>query len=222
MSRLKKLMNTHPFMCNFILNIYNHFQCRGKRGNRTNFVCRGILKKCKFNIIGSGNTIVVGEASRLKNCTINVVGTNNMIVIGSESTLINTEFYIEDEKCCITIGDNTLICGKTQLAAIEGCSISIGNKCLFSSDINLRTGDSHSILDEYGNRINPSRNIRIDDHVWVGNKVIILKGVHLEENTIVATGAVVTKSHNKQNCIIAGNPGRIIKENIHWKTKRIN
>jgi acetyltransferase-like isoleucine patch superfamily enzyme len=41
---------------------------------------------------------------------------------------------------------------------------------------------------------------------------IILAGVELGEHTIVAAGAVVTRSFPQGNCIIGGNPARILKQ----------
>ncbi len=41
---------------------------------------------------------------------------------------------------------------------------------------------------------------------------IILAGVELGEHTVVAAGAVVTKSFPEGNCIIGGNPAQIIKK----------
>ena len=56
----------------------------------------------------------------------------------------------------------------------------------------------------------------IEDNVWVGSRALILKGVRVGKGSIVAAGAVVTKDV-PQNCIVAGNPAKIVKENISWK-----
>lgn len=53
--------------------------------------------------------------------------------------------------------------------------------------------------------------IRLGPHCWLGMNAIILPGVTLGPNTIVGAGAIVTKSFPEGDCILAGNPARIIK-----------
>ncbi|MEG2871366.1 MAG: hypothetical protein RR875_07440, partial [Clostridium sp.] len=157
----------------------------------------------------------------LRNCLIYIVGNNNTIEIGENTHITNGELWIEDDNNKIIIGSNTSLCGKIHLACIEGCTIAIGDNCLFSSDIVFRTGDSHSILDLDGNRINPAQDIIIKNHVWIGNKVIVTKGASIAENSIVGTGAIVTKKFDETNVVITGVPAKITKENINWSVERI-
>ena len=110
---------------------------------------------------------------------------------------------------------------KTQLAVIEGCSITLGSDCLLSSDIMVRTGDSHSVLDTNGKRINRSKDVVLSDHVWVGNRAILLKGSEIGRDSIVASGGIITKAFHTTNVVLGGNPARIIKENINWDSNRI-
>lgn len=51
----------------------------------------------------------------------------------------------------------------------------------------------------------------IDDNVWIGANVTVLAGVHLRSGTVVAAGAVVTKTFDEDNVILAGVPARILK-----------
>src|SRR5450759_1692287 len=93
---------------------------------------------------------------------------------------------------------------------------------MFAYDIDLRTGDSHSILDSTTmKRTNYARNVEIADHVWVASHVSILKGVKLLKNTVVATRSVVTKSFEKEGILIGGTPVKVLKEGITWDRKRI-
>lgn len=53
----------------------------------------------------------------------------------------------------------------------------------------------------------------IGNNCFIGGGGYILPGVHIGDNVIVGMGAVVTKDV-PNNCIVAGNPARIIRENI--------
>ena len=78
---------------------------------------------------------------------------------------------------------------------------------MFSTDVVIRTGDSYSIIDDTGKRINPALPVTIGNHVWVGNKVTICKGSTIPDNCIVGTSCDVTK--------------RIIKQNVNWDIRRL-
>lgn len=180
-----------------------------------------MIKKTIITVDGINNKITIKDLSQLIYCNIYIHGDNNNIIIDEQVYLNHAELWIEDDNNEISIGKHTSISGMTQLAAIEGTKINIGNDCMFSSDIHFRTGDSHSITDLSGNRINQSENIVIGNHVWVGTKVICLKGVHIANNCIVGAGSLVNKSFTEENIILAGNPAKIIKRDINWLRKRI-
>ena len=99
--------------------------------------------------------------------------------------------------------------------------IIIGEDCMFSNAIEIRTGDSHSVIDNTTNsRINLSKDVFIGNHVWLGSGAKILKGVVIEDNSIVATQSVVTNLV-PSNSIVAGIPAKVIRQNINWMRERI-
>ena len=56
------------------------------------------------------------------------------------------------------------------------------------------------------------QNVVIGENCWIGMNSVILPGVRLGNRTIVGAGSIVTKSFLEGNCIIAGNPAKIIKK----------
>ncbi len=94
-----------------------------------------------------------------------------------------------------------------------GSRITIGKGCAIARDVIIRDYDAHTI-DIPGFKI--AEPITIGDHVWIGTRAIILKGVEIGDGAVIAAGSIVTKNI-PSNCIAAGIPAKVIKENIKWK-----
>lgn len=201
-------------------NLRNLFRIHKGKGNRILAPC-ALLKGVNIRISGTGNTVIVEDFSTLNNTAIYIHGNNNTITIGPWCTLINAELCIEDDGNRITLGEHTKILGKTHLAAMEGTAITIGADCLFSSDVHFRTGDSHSILDMQGRRINDSRDIVLGDHVWVGTKSTCLKGARVASHSIIGACALVTGVFQDPHCALAGVPAKVVKNGVDWSARRI-
>lgn len=56
------------------------------------------------------------------------------------------------------------------------------------------------------------KDIIIGKKCWIGMNSVILPGVILGEHTIVGAGSIVTKSFPEGNCVIAGNPAKLIRK----------
>lgn len=182
-----------------------------------------ILYSCIFDVIGNNNEIEINASSILNNVTFFIRGHNNRIKLGRKIKFSRGGMiWIEDYRCKATIGDNSTF-EDAHIAVTEPRSeISIGTDCMFAYDIDIRTGDSHSIIDCITNmRLNYAKNITIGNHVWVASHVSILKGSRISDNSVVATRSVVTKPFYKGNIIIGGHPAKEIKKNINWKRERI-
>lgn len=95
----------------------------------------------------------------------------------------------------------------------NGCYIQAGNGIILGNNVRIGplvciVSSNHDIYDfELGTESPP---IKIGDNCWIGTNSVILPGVQLENHVIVGAGSVVTKSFSS-NCIIAGNPARVIR-----------
>lgn len=181
----------------------------------------GLMSDARIRINGKGNNILIKNPKTNTGLHIFINGNHNYLTIEENCVLKNLTVWIEDDANEVCIGENTLICGDTKLSCIEGCMITIGKDCMFSDGIEVRTGDSHSILSIEGKRINPSKSVAIGEHVWVGQGVTILKGACVSKDSILATMAVVTKAFTQEGVVLAGNPAKIVKENISWDVARL-
>ncbi|MHC1682801.1 MAG: hypothetical protein AB6733_07625 [Clostridiaceae bacterium] len=228
-SLLKKVFNIgkkKPKLMQFIAYLYNCFSfTKTKIKGKNNKIIKktAFLKNNKVTIYGDNNRIEFESGTRIKNCSIYICGNNHNLIIKEDCNCLNSEFYFEDYNCQINIGFNTSVLGVHFAVTERNSKIIIGENCTFSRDIEIRTGDSHSIIDVSTNkRINYAKNVIIEDHVWIGAHSRLLKGSKISKNSVVANSAVVTKEFSTPNCIIGGFPAKVIKENINWLNERIS
>jgi len=190
----------------------NHIQCNDK-----------FLSSTKFEIWGNNNRIEIGDGCQLKDVTFHIEGDDHLIQIGNNVAFnIAGSIWFEDHQGTLTIGDDSTF-ENVHLAVTEPHStLTIGKDCMFSYDIDVRTGDSHSVIvSEENRRTNYAENISFGDHVWVASHCVILKGSIIGSNSIVGTRSVVTKAFPQEGVVVAGNPAKIIKEGINWKRERV-
>ncbi len=222
--KIKKITSEGSFIIKLPLWIYNHLPFNNSlklRSGKANINC-AYLKNNKFNFRGTGNKIKIENGSRLTNCNVYVSGNNNKILIDKFCYLNGVTICIEDDNNEVIIGEHSSFQDSCNFSCIEGTKLIIGKDCMFSANISIRTGDSHSVVNANdGERINPSKNVAIGDHVWVANTVIITKGVTLPSHTIVGTGSVVTRSFEDGYIAIGGNPAKVIKTSVSWERQRL-
>jgi len=154
--------------------------------------------KCKSVIIGDNvlirdnNIILCGKLEIGNNTAIhsgNVISGSANFIVGKNSRIINDHFF--DLYNNITVGNNTWLAGKESQFWTHG-------------SIHTKTG-------------NKDLSISIGDNVYVGSKVCFAPGVKIENVNLIGLGSVVSRSILTNKNIVAGNPSKIVKENIDWR-----
>ncbi|WP_186323407.1 DapH/DapD/GlmU-related protein [Paenibacillus xylanexedens] len=113
----------------------------------------------------------------------------------------------------LQVGKRLNIIGKpwgTQLTVVKGARLTIGN--------NVMIGPRTSIFDSAYHRIDSlddgsemAQRITIQDNAWIGTGALILPGVTIGKNAVVAAGSTVTKDV-PDNTLVAGAPAKVIRE----------
>jgi acetyltransferase-like isoleucine patch superfamily enzyme len=106
----------------------------------------------------------------------------------------------------LEIGDNVFVNFGTSLVAAN--RITIGDDCLIGTHVMVMDCDFHRVEDKSWDV--SGLPIIIEDRVWLGNRSIVLKGVRIGHDSVVAAGAVVTHDVPART-VVAGNPARVVR-----------
>ena len=221
--KIKGFVKAHSNLLSKIYYCLMNNRVKGKRGN-TLQIKNAFLRGFRCTFYGKNNEVIIGgeKPSVLTYCHIAIHGSNNKVVIEGGVGAKDLTVYCGDQHCLVHVKEDTQISGKTELATMEGTKIVVGRDCLFSANITLRAGDSHSVIDaETGLRLNKSKDIIIGDHVWIGNTVIVTKGSVIGDHSVLATGSVVVGKSYPNNVALGGNPAKVLKEGVSWLSEKI-
>lgn len=198
-------------------NIYIIFKGKEKK-------LKGRIKGLTINFKGDNNTVKLHLPLKFKNTTITFTSSNSTFEMLPTKAIVNEFSFSLSYNCHIFIDSNSRLNKPNGRLIVNNNTketpnnIRIGKNAQISRDILMRTSDGHSIFN-IGEDLpyNKPQDIIIGDNVWLGSRVVLLKGTTLQNNTIVGACSVVNKKFNEGNVILAGHPARIIKRNISWK-----
>jgi len=108
------------------------------------------------------------------------------------------------------IGDHTSINHMVTIS-VE-CRVTIGSHCRIAGETTIFDNNSHSVFPENDRKMTRDdvAPITIEDHVWIGMRSMIFKGVTIGQGAVVAAGSIVTKDVPPRT-LVGGNPARVIK-----------
>jgi acetyltransferase-like isoleucine patch superfamily enzyme len=162
---------------------YHRVSYRSKlRGNRCKIINKGI--------------ITLGECVDLVSCP--------------DGLPYNTGLFAHLACSIIRIGNN---CSLRGTVIHSRNKIIIGDNCMFGPGTVILDNDSHNTS------LNPSlrrtgkiadKPVVIGNNVWVGMRSIIIKGVNIGDNSIIAAGSIVTRDI-PSNQLFGGNPASFIR-----------
>ncbi len=169
----------------------------------------GYLYKFRYHILR--RKVVLGKSLRIR---------GSLIIRGPGEVFIGDRVYIDgrghpvtlftyDKGAIISIGSNSFIDG-TRFGCQKRISIS---KYAILGDARIMDTDFHSISPNRwsSDALVESNPVIVEENVWIGAAAAVLKGVRIGNNSVVGFGSVVTKDV-PSNCVVAGNPARVVKK----------
>lgn len=156
---------------------------------------------------------------------------------GSHCVFFGQTYFYKQKNSSIILGQdlvfrsypNSNLIGVNRNCAIstlqEKAVVLIGDGCGFSGTVigafvkvelgkNVRCGANTLITDSDWHTDDPragaSKPVKINDNVWLGEGVKVLKGVEIGANSVIGAGSVVT-GNVPANVVAAGNPCKVIK-----------
>jgi acetyltransferase-like isoleucine patch superfamily enzyme len=180
------------------------------------------------NILSSNKVTIYG----LENITTSgwlKIGLSNMGFMNRhDRTFLNIKGKLEfkgkfsiAKGCRFDIGENAVatfgvgyVNPNTTFIIVHG--ITVGNDSVISWGCQFLDDDLHDL--QYAGKLQRGDNrIEIGSHVWIGSNVTVLKGAVIPDGCVIAAGSVVCSKFDAKNALIAGNPARVKRENIHWE-----
>lgn len=166
-----------------------------------------------------GSRITLGNPDKsapiVSRLPINIYfGKNSKVTIGHSVSVGPGVNIIVKDKAILTIGNSTYFTSDMHLEVVN--SVEIGNDCAISWGVTIIDDDHHQLVSGNEKKESNTNAVCIGNKVWVGCNVTILKNTFIGNNSVIAAGSVV-KGNFPDNSLIAGNPAKIVKQNIDWK-----
>jgi acetyltransferase-like isoleucine patch superfamily enzyme len=132
------------------------------------------------------------------------------LTIGSHVRLVSTVATLELATLPgghLEIGDDVFINYGSSIVASS--QVRIGNGCLIGTHVMVMDCDFHRVEDKAWDTT--GQPIVLEDRVWLGNRSMVLKGVRIGHDAVVAAGSVVTHDVAPRT-VVAGVPARLVRE----------
>lgn len=213
---MKKLLNHFPNLYRTLSHI-KRIWIKFRHRNDAYVISSSPYLTINQDVIGGDNKIEIKEAT-IGTLKIRMRGFNNRIIIGSNCRFgPECSLWIEGNNSLISIGNNTTMTMRVHLNCQEDSrKIILGEDCMLSNNIIIRTSDSHPIYDRVSkSRINPPKDIKIGNHVWIAPNSKVMKGAVIGDGAIIGSDTTITKTVEPYNLVV-GRPQRVVKTNVYW------
>ncbi len=184
----------------------------------------GLMSTLLFRLECALRAVRVGARADIFGRCIIRRGLDSRIELGHHVQIISSSWRSSTANCTrsklrtfyssasIIIGNHSGMTGGAIVARSK--TIRIGDRCMLAPNVTIMDSDFHIAwpperrYDTWETDIDAD--VTLEDNVWVGMGTIILKGVTIGENSVIAAGSVVSRDI-PANCLAGGVPARVLK-----------
>lgn len=195
-----------------------------------NYFCKNIIRQGTGKIMPYKNTLIdLAKTSKIYIKDGNLeIGVNKLKGSRAETYIRLREGAVwkAQDYCEISYGSTIEILKEASLESqyftmnsfstiVVGESVTIEKDVMIARNVIIFDSDFHAV--QYGEeKVEHSKPVKIGNHVWIAANSMILKGVEIEEGSVISANTVVTK--NVKGNILIGNKRdlSIFKENVKW------
>lgn len=170
-----------------------------------------IGRKVRFDVplrVHGEGSITIGDGVNF--------GTSLAVCYGSGQVMLQAR----GPEAQLRIGPGTATNNNVAIYATE--SVELGRDCLLAELVTIYDSDFHE-LDPARRRTSagPSAPVHIGDRVWLGSRVMVMKGVEIGDDSVIAAGAVVTSSI-PAGVLAGGVPAKVIRPLVDESMERLS
>lgn len=181
----------------------NLLECSGELKIDTSKIRTGMI------LLGIGN---VGIFDKKSSRSILELSEKSKITFNGKARLGNG-FKISSNGNII-FGENFILTAESTIYCSR--EIIFGDNVLVSWETLIMDSDVHKLYKD-GEQKDNNASIKIGNHVWIGCRCTLLKGINILDNNVIAANSLINKSFLEKNVIIAGQPGKIVSKKIDWE-----
>lgn len=176
------------------------------------------VNKVRIQFFGTGNKFITEDGVVLRGLRVVFLGANATVKIDAGCSIRGV--FIVEQNAFIHIGEKTKFNKPCQLEASADRKISLGANCLMAN-VNFYTSDGIAVKNVADQTVvNPAADITIENHVWIAENTLVLKGSVVQHDSVIAAGSIVS-GLIEANSIAAGNPAKVIRQGVTWDDQRL-
>lgn len=160
-------------------------------------VFTGPMRRLVTKLNGTGGVMVMGKLGKKFFVEVSL-GTDGRLIVGDRTSASNARMF-----------------------AVES-DVELGRDCMLAGEVTLNSARQHSLVeltpDGPVQIENERKRIALGQHVWLGNRVMVLGDVSIGSGAVVGAGAIVSRSL-PANTLALGVPAEVRRENISWSRR---